>query len=64
MNSTKEYGCFAGRSKRHNNWKDLQNTTRKAFSETTILLFLIWFYEDLSEFLETPKSNLPGKIYK
>jgi cytochrome c2 len=60
MNSTKEYGYFQRRSKRPQNWRDLQYTARNTFSETTILVFLMWFYEDLSDYLETPKSNLPG----
>lgn len=64
MISTKEYGYFAGRSKRHKRWNDLQRVAKKAFSETTILLFLIWFYEDLSEFLETPKAHIPGFFFK
>ena len=52
MKISKEYKYYKGRIKRPKDWKKLHNYVFDSLNKTTVLIFLIWFYEDLQEFLE------------
>jgi hypothetical protein len=58
--SDNEQQYFKGRGLRIPGWKNLYKDVLQLHS-TLVILFLVWFYEDLVLYLEEPKSKLPGK---
>ena len=50
--NSNEYNYYKGRVKRPKDWRKLHNYVFDSLNKTTVLIFLIWFYEDLQEFLK------------
>ena len=41
-------------------WKLLYEDVLKKLKSTTVILYLMWFYDDMVQFLDEPKTQLPG----
>ena len=52
---------YKGHVIRKKKWKKLQNAVLQKLQEHTVLLFLIWFYDYLLVYLETPGNRIPYK---
>ena len=59
-NDDTEYKYYVGRVKRPKEWKKLRNKVLESLNKTTVLIFLMWFYEDLQQYLEGERKKLPG----
>ena len=53
---------YRGRVIRTPQWKNLHKLVLTKLQHT-VLLFLTWFYADLQEYLETPGTKIPCKLY-
>ncbi len=43
-------------------WKKLYDSVQLLLYRSTILVFLLWFYDHISSYLEKPKTSLPGMV--
>ncbi len=59
-NESSNHGYYRGRILRVPEWSRLYNDVQNCFSIHTVILFLIWFNEELVIFLNEPKTTLPG----
>ena len=57
-----ELKYYKGRVKCPLEWKKLHNIVLKKLSTSTVIIFLIWFYEDLCEYLNESSNRIPGKF--
>ena len=53
-------GYYKGRVLKVTKWKLLYEDVLKKLKSTTVILYLMWFYDDMVQFLEEPKIQLPG----
>jgi len=42
------------------NFQKLKEETLLCFNKNTILVFLVWLYQDLQEYLEINDARIPG----
>ena len=63
INDGSEYKYYVGRVKRPEGWKKLRNKVLESLNKTTILIFLMWFHEDLQQYFEGERKKLPGTYY-
>ena len=55
-----EYKYYKGRIKRSQEYKKLRQMVISSLNTTTVVIFLIWFYENLQEHLEVERTRIPG----
>lgn len=60
--STEIQSYYRGRRLRIKQWRNLYADVVEKLHETTIILFLIWLYDELCSYLEKTKSKLPGNM--
>ena len=63
INDGSEYKYYVGKVKRPEGWKKLRNKVLESLNKTTILIFLMWFHEDLQQYFEGERKKLPGTYY-
>ena len=59
MENTQNRGYYLGRVKRCPNWSPLQQAVISKLSLATVMLYLMWFYEDMVEWTNESGKNLP-----
>jgi hypothetical protein len=59
MENTTNKGYYRGRIIRCKNWKALQAAIMTKLSVATVVLYLMWFYEDMVEWTNASGKNLP-----
>ena len=57
-----ELKYYRGRVKCPLEWRKLHNIVLKKLSTSTVIIFLIWFYEDLCEYLNESSNRIPGNF--
>jgi len=60
--STSEIKYYIGRIKRPDGWNKLQTKVKTKLNSTTIIVFLIWFYDYLVEYCNEENHRIPGLI--
>ena len=53
-------GYYKKRVLRVTKWTLLYEDVLKKLKSTTVILYLMWFYDDMVQFLDEPKTQLPG----
>ena len=60
MSDSEGYHYYYGRIIKMRNFQKLKEETLLCFNKNTILVFLVWLYQDLQEYLEINDARIPG----